>query len=622
MHKLRAHIESRIAECGRCRRSSNQESRNYSPERYVLERLLEFPFEEYPDHAYPGHLLRHESMRWRNVEQVIRFCEKLVQPKGSRAGEPIRLLGFQVLMIACILGPFDPKTDLRLIRTVVMTIARKNAKSTTVAMMYLAMMSLSCFNLRAQDIQVGAADREQAGILFDLIQNLVLLDENLGLADIFHLVPSKKSFTNKLTYSRLHCLSSDAYRAHGANPMSVLLDEFGNLPDGKAREFYGVLSTAFGSQEEPLLMMFSTQAPTDSHIFSEFVDRAKANNATVDDPTLCGFLFELAKTDDGTGLVLKVDDKGKITTDVDHYAEANWTRSNPALEGLCPGGFRSLPDLRGKAREARNMPSLENSFRNLQLNQRIVATSPFLSQIAWEGAQHEYGIIPEHILEESLCYVAMDLSARRDLTARASVWVLESGKLYARVRFYTPADGLQAKAARDRVPLDVWADQGHIFATPGKVIDFTIVAEELRDHSEQYPVETIGYDRWRIQDLIKECEAVGFSPYESEEGEYWVPIGQGFKDQNPCVEALETAVIDNTLWIERNPCLTWNATNAVTVSDPTGARKFEKSKSYGRIDGIVALAMAVRLATLGHLDDRAGTNDSVYEDENHGLIIL
>lgn len=614
-HPVRAYIEEQLAARKDNGYTSRHDSDGYSAEVFVLERLLEFPFESYPDQAYPGHLIRHPRIRWHHVEQTILFCEMLCQPKGSRAGEPVRLLGFQILILFCILGPEDD-AGIRLARTVIMTIGRKNGKSALVAMMFLAMMSLGCFKLKAQDIQVGAADREQAGILFDLIQKFILLDKTLGLNDLYHIVPSKKVITNTITYSKLHCLSSDAYRAHGANPAAVLFDEFGNIPDGKAREFYSVLSTAFGSQTEPLLMQFSTQAPTDSHVFSEFVDRAKANNLSKDpDKTICGFLFELAKEDDGTGLVLEADGKT-----VDHFAEPNWTRSNPAMEGLCQGGFRSIADLRAKAKEAKDMPSQENSFRNLQLNQRITAHAPFISQIAWQSCQAD-DKPPEEVLEECAAYVALDLSARRDLTARATTWVLPGGKLYSRVRFYCPAHGLEQKAHGDRVPLDVWASNGYIFATPGKIVDYVIVAEELRDHAEEYPVESIGFDRWRIQDLKRECAAIGFDPYEAED-EFWRPIGQGFKDQNPCVESLESCVIDGILRIESNPVLTWNASNAVTINDSTGARKFEKSKSYGRIDGIVALGMSVWMATQGDLDDRSGVGESVYESESEGGLLV
>ena len=268
------------------------------------------------------------------------------------------------------------------------------------------------------------------------------------------------------------------------------------------------------------------------------------------------------------------------------------------------------------------MPSQENSFRNLQLNQRITATSPFISQIAWASVQQPAGEMAEDLLEECPAFVALDLSARRDLTCRATVWILPDGKLFARTRFYTPADGLEQKAKNDRVPLDTWAAQGHIFATPGRIVDFAIVAQELFKHSEEYLVESIGYDRWRIEELKRECVATGFDPYEGEDGEFWVPIGQGFKDMNPCVEALEAVVVDKKIVIEENPVLTWNASNCVTVQDPTGARKFEKSKSYGRIDGIVALSMAVRLAVAGDLDDRAGIGESVYENPDAELLVL
>lgn len=620
VNPVRAELEARIAEREAALEHTRQGEEGYSPALFVLRRLLEFPFERYPAYCYPGHLVTWPHMRWHQVEQVIRFCEHLLQPKGSRAGRPVRLLGFQVLIIACILGPEDPDTGLRVARDVVMTIGRKNGKTALIGMLFLAILSLDAFDFRAQEVQIGASDREQAGKTFQIVQNLILLDRTLGLESLYHVVPSKKKITHKKTFSQIECLSSDAYRAHGANPAAVLLDELGNLPDNRARDFYGVLSTAFGSQLEPLLLMFSTQAPTDSHLFSEFVDRAKQCNRDrrVDDG-LVGFIFDLPKEDDGTGLVC-LEENGKATETVDHFAEENWARPNPALEGVEKHGFRLLKDMRHKAKEARDMPSLENNFRNLQLNQRITAHSPFISQAAWERCLTDP--IDEEFLEPAECFAAGDLATTTDLASLVAVWRLESGKFYARVIAYTPEEGLEERANTSKVPYDLWVRQGHLKATPGRTIDYAFIATDLKELDDRYLLARVGFDRYKWDQVRRECLALDWEPYEAEPGDFWVPIGQGFIGMGPCVDALEKLILDRRILIERNPVATWAASNAVTVADPAANRKFERTKSYGKIDPIVALAMAARLASEGELDERAGEGRSVYEDEGRGLIIL
>ena len=596
----------------------------YSPELFVLSRLIEFPFEEYPSYCYPAAALSwpSEHVRWHHVEQTIRFCESLCQPKGSDAGKPVRLLGFQVLILYCILGPENPDTRLRQARTCVMTISRKNGKSALIGMLFLAMVSLDAFNLRAQDIHVGSGDKNQASILYDIIEKLILMDRKLGLSKVYHLIPSKKTVVHKKTFSKIICLSSDTFRAHGLNSYAVLLDEFGNIPDSTARAFYGVLTSGFGSQSEPLTLLFSTQAPSDIHPFSEFVDQAKKANVaeTADEAGLVGFIFDLPKEDDGTRLVFEVDSKTRQPTKVvDVFAEANWGRSNPALDTLNATGFRRIKDMRAKASEAQKMPSLVSAFRNLNLNQRVAALTPFISAQTWTRT-----LVPRERVEELLagpCYLGLDLSSRRDLTAKARTWRQPDDSLVADVTFWTPADGVLEKVKTDKVPFDVWIEQGHVVATPGSSVDYNIVAESVVEDTQAGEVERIAFDRWRMDQLRQEMRACGFDPYLEDDDPFWQSVGQGFKDMTRVLEAFEEMVLQGRLRVVDNPCLTWCVSNALVTKDAAEGRKLDKAKSYGRIDGLVALIMAVFAASEVIREERAGEQESEY-DKGEKLLVL
>ena len=61
------------------------------------------------------------------------------------------------------------------------------------------------------------------------------------------------------------------------------------------------------------------------------------------------------------------------------------------------------------------------------------------------------------------------------------------------------------------------------------------------------------------------------------------------------MDALEVAVLHRKLRHGGHPVLTWTASNAVVVSDPAGGRKIAKDRSRERVDGLVALAMAIGL---------------------------
>jgi len=163
--------------------------------------------------------------------------------------------------------------------------------------------------------------------------------------------------------------------------------------------------------------------------------------------------------------------------------------------------------------------------------------------------------------------------------------------------FWLPGHALDERENRDKVPYQLWAKQGFINVESDKTVDYERIAVQILECLSDYDIQGFGFDRWRINDLKVALKAVGLENLVDEDKRFF-PIGQGFKDFSPCVEALERALLDVKIAHGNHPILTWNASNAVSVSDPAGNRKLDKSKSYGRIDGVVALAMALRVPEL------------------------
>jgi phage terminase large subunit-like protein len=60
-------------------------------------------------------------------------------------------------------------------------------------------------------------------------------------------------------------------------------------------------------------------------------------------------------------------------------------------------------------------------------------------------------------------------------------------------------------------------------------------------------------------------------------------------------EALLSARSIQALVHANVPILNWSVANAVAVTDPAGSRKIDKEKARLRVDGCVALAMAMGL---------------------------
>lgn len=543
-------------------------------EAFVLERIAPYPFHKYPDYTAPFFRIAYPHMRWRQVHDFIEIIECYKQPTGSRIGQPMILESFQILILLLTLGPYDPSTGRRLVREALLTLARKNGKTALVAAIALTSMILDrrAGGLYGQEIQIGAADRDQAGIMHHMATMFTVLDEDLGLAPKIHSVPSKKRITHRFTHTELRCLSSDAHRSHGGNPAIVMIDEIGNVASNQATEFYSVLTTGFGAQEQPLTWLLSTQAPNDQHFFSQQVDLAKRiNDGMVDDPQFCGFVYATPEVD-------------ADNVDVDPFDERYWYLGNPGLSTIC-----SLEDMRDWAKRARELPSLENKFRNLRLNQRTSETASFLSRRAWMKNSGTYALAD---LEGVACCLGLDLAQTTDLCALVAVFepLDDRGLFPVLCRFWIPGQGLKARSDRDKVPYDVWSRDELIDTSSSEIVDYSKIAATMIDWAERYDVRCLGFDRWKMKDLKPHLK--DHFPTDKEDG-FLIEIGQGFKDANRSVQITEEIAVQGLLAHNAHPILSWNVANAVTVKDPALNRKFEKARSFGRIDGCVAMSLAL-----------------------------
>lgn len=568
----------RARACGEYLRNLHTSSPADSDQRAVLARVIGFPFEAYPDTTAPWHLLQHDPahMRWEHVHDVIRIIDQLRQPTGSGMGDTITLQPFQVMIILAFLGPENPETKLRVVREGALTLARKQGKTALVAALVTALMCLSpeSHGLLGQDIQVGASDREQAGITFQMVDRMVSLDKEIGISEKFRSVPSSKRMQHKKTLTQLRCLSSDAYRHHGGNPAIVLLDEIGNVSSAQAEEFYSVLTTGFAAQKEPLTFLFSTQAPVDQHFFSLMIDRAKAiNEGRLAPSTFAGFAFEIPEVDaDGEK--------------VDPYDESIWYLANPGLNTIA-----NIADIRDWATKAKEMPSLENKYRLLKLNQRVSATSAFVSRTVWEENAGKSRPMPEDLYGRS-CWLGIDLSETTDLTALVALFEPAPGEERHPVIpwFWIPGDDLITRSKRDHVPFDVWSREGLIDTQSARTIDYGRIAERIIECLNNYEVLGIGFDRYRMKYLRSELRDRGYEW--PDDSSFLQPIGQGFADQSRSLQVLEDLLLNRKLWHGNHPILKWNAANTVVVQDQAKNRKADKARSFGRIDGMIALALA------------------------------
>lgn len=487
-------------------------------------------------------------------EKVIAFIEKYCRvPEGVLLGKPVRLLDFQKRFIIDVYDNPDGTSRAYL------SIARKNAKTATIAMILLAhIVGPEAFeNSR---IVSGARTRKQASEVYNYAAKMVMMSPELR--KIIKTIPSQRILIGLPMNVEYQAISADAKGAHGGSPIVAVLDEVGQVR-GPYDAFIEAIETAQGAYEgKALLIAISTQAPTDADLFSIWLDDARNSQ----DPHIVCHLHS-------------------APADCEFMDRKAWKAANPAL-----GVFRSLTDVEEAAERATRLPTAENTFRWLFLNQRVEASSPFVSRNSWAACEASPLQLDGHPV-----YGGLDLSATNDLTALV-LGARVDGVWQIHPTFWLPGDGLATKARADRVPYDVWHRTGHLLAAPGKSVDYEYVAEYLRGIFDRHDVKKIGFDRWGWRHLRPWLLKAGFT--EAQLDEHFVEFGQGFQDMSPALRALEAEILNGRVAHGGHPVLTMNMANAVVKSDPAGNRKLAKDKSAGRIDGAVALAMMAGVAPL------------------------
>ena len=494
-----------------------------------------------------------------SAADVIAFIETVCfVPEGKLVGQPLRLQPWQKDILRAIYD--NPHGT----RRAIISLGRKNAKTTLAACLLLAhLCGPPARNRPNSELYSAAQSRDQAGIIFSLAAKMVRLNPVLTRA--VRIMETAKTLACPELGTRYRALSAEATTAFGLSPSLIIHDELGRVR-GPRSQLYEALETAVGAQEALLSIVISTQAATDADLLSILIDDALRGA----DPSTIVKLYA-------------------APPELDPFSEGAIRAANPALDS-----FMNKREVLAMASDAACMPSRANeeAARNLVLNQRVDTSTPFVDLAAWSACGGE----PRDITGLSV-FGGLDLSESGDLTAL----VLghcdpNDGVWHVRPIFWLPADSLVEKGARDHAPYDLWAEQGDLETTRGAAVSYEVIAERLKEIFDDYQVAKI-----RLSDLLEldalaavAFEEVGFSEHMLET--VFVPFGQGYRSMSPAVRGAETIILERKLRHGDHPVLNMCIANSGIERGAAGNRKLSKKRSTGRIDGAVALVMALGAA--------------------------
>lgn len=484
------------------------------------------------------------------AQAAVKFIKALRHTKGKWAGKLFQIIDWQEILLREIFGWIDDEGN-RQYRTIYVEIPKKNGKTELGSA--IALKTLCADGEMGAEVYSGAADREQASLIFMPAARMVY--QNKALHRRLSVRESQKRIVDHETGSFYQALSTEAYTKHGLNIHAALIDELHAIRD---REFVDVLTEgASDARSQPLRIFFTTAGiPLKESVCWEYHNYAeKVQDGIIDDARFLPFIFSAGPEENWED-------------------EEVWKRVNPSI-----GHIIDLEKMQDQFRKAKEIPALENTFRRLRLNQWTSQVTRYIPMTDWDRCS---GAI--NLTKGRTCFGGLDLSSTVDLTAFALVFVPVDGIFDVLCQFFMPEDNIRERVRKDKVPYDVWVRQGLITPTPGNVIDTDFIFKAIKDKATFYNLKDLAYDRWGATKLAIDLQNDGIPVF---------PMGQGFASMSPPTKELLTLTLQKRIRHGGHPILKWMASNVAVKQDPAGNVKPDKSKSTERIDGIVALIMAL-----------------------------
>jgi len=463
-------------------------------------------------------------------------------------------------------------------RTVYIEIPRKNGKSTFCAGIALYLL------LGEEDLEPGAqiysaaADTKQASIVFTEAQTMLLRSPLLSKRSQVYrrsLVRYSNRAGLRIPDGRYEVLSAEPKGKHGYNAYGIIIDELHEQP---GRDLVDALVTSTGSRRQPIVFAITTAGWDRNSICWEYHERAQQIlDGSLNLPSFYPVIFAVGEKDDWRD-------------------PSTWAKANPSL-GIALKESVITED----AEIAKKTPTFENTFRRLHLNQWTEQETRFLPMESWDKCPKDPPDL--EALKGRECFGGLDLSQTRDITALVLYWPDDHTVLPF---FWIPEEQAHLKELRDGVPYLTWKAQGFVETTPGPVIDYRYIRQRVNEVFQQFKVHQINYDPANATQL-----ALQLMDEDGHQNEMCL-FRQGMLSMNEPTKRLEALVVSEQLRHGANPVLRWMATNAVAKVDPSGNVMLNKAKcqeSKRRIDGLVALAMAIG----GSIAPLESDEDSVYE---------
>lgn len=499
------------------------------------------------------------------------FIEHLRHIKGALAGTRIILEPWQIFILTTVFGWVDGEKKRRF-RHVYIEVPRGNGKSALSS--GVALYALAADGEGGAECYTFATTRDQARIVFDTSKAMVNMSPDL--AREFGLTKQAHSVTVMKTGSVLMPKSAEGSTLDGLNTHIAVIDE---LHAHKTRELYDVVVTSLGKRRQPLLWVITTAGFDNAGICYEVRTMVtRVLDRTVIDDAQFGIIYT-------------------IDPDDDWRTEAALKKANPNW------GVSVMPaEVMRLQRTAMELPSSQNNFKTKHLDVWCSASAAWMDSNAWAACEDTGLDLAD--FEGCPCWIGLDLAAKNDITAKVRLFPYKDGfAVFA--EYYLPKISIE-KATNSQY--SGWEIEGRLTATDGAMTDMKVVEEGLREDLSRFDVQAIGFDPWN---------ALSLSTSLANDGAPMVEYRNTVEKFSDPMKRVEAMVQGGKLRHGDDPVMRWMMGNVVAKRDAKDNIFPRKERYENKIDGVVALIMAVGLAGV---PEKKGNFEGI-EDQEESLFL-
>ena len=501
--------------------------------------------------------------------QVLRLPDALDEHGEPKAFVLEPALAFIVGSLIGWLGP----DGYRRFRDAFIEMGKGNGKTPTIA--GLGLFGLVMDAEHAPEIYAAASDLGQAAIMFRDAERIV--DASPELAGLLKRTPDgeptgKGNISYAAALGFFRPFTRNLGVKSGFRPHMVLVDE---VHEQANADLINKAKAGFKFRNQPIFIGITNSGFDRTTVCWQLHQHAeKVLNGTITDDRFFAYVCALDEGDDPL------------------ENEACWIKANPLLGVTIKNEY-----LRRQVLNAKNIPSETNTVLRLNFCVWTNAVTREIDQQKWAGCQT---FVPDELLAGAPCFAALDLGQTDDLSAFIRIWILEDGRIPIRCRFWLPQAALEKYPNR---PYDEWKKSGVLTITEGDTIDYAIVQDTIEQDclDEHRPVLKLAYDPRFATQMAQYLQGRGIDV---------VPTPQGFQLTEATKKTSEL-VVAQRFCAGNNPILNWNAANFVVRHGTNKQIRPDKDSAAEKIDGWVALIMAVDQGVVRN----PGAGKSVYDDE-------